>query len=88
MASLPAILAAVDGSTQSMDTVTYLSHFLSPARVKIDLLHVLAEMPEAFLDQADLEGAVSYEREIGCPLRWHQLTDPFPLVSAQLVGFR
>ena len=65
MAALPVILAAVDGSEQSMYCVTYLSRLLSPEHVRIELHHVLARLPESFLDQAEEQEADLYNKEIG-----------------------
>lgn len=65
MASTPVILAPVDGSPQSMHTVSYLSRFLSPTHVKIELMHVLADVPEPILDLGESDGsAASYGQEI------------------------
>lgn len=44
------ILIAVDGSEQSIDAVRYVSTFFIPEKTSVLLLHVLAEVPEAFLD--------------------------------------
>ncbi len=46
-------LIAVDGSESSMDAVRYVSGFLDPAKTKVTLIHILAELPEAFWDIGD-----------------------------------
>lgn len=64
MASVPVILVAVDGSEQSMHTITYLSHILSSKSVAIELFHVLTEAPESFFDQGEMEGTADFEAPI------------------------
>lgn len=64
MVSLPKILVAVDGSDQSMHTITYLSRILSPKDVDIELLHVLAGAPEPFFDESATAGSAAYETGI------------------------
>ena len=65
MATVPLILAAVDGSDQSLQTVTYLSRILSPAHVGVELFHVLSEAPETVFDLGELGGAAAFEAQIG-----------------------
>jgi nucleotide-binding universal stress UspA family protein len=65
MASVPVILAAVDGSDQCKNAIAYLSRVLSPKHVSIELFHVLAEMPESFFDLGENEAAFAYEAQIG-----------------------
>jgi nucleotide-binding universal stress UspA family protein len=65
MVTVPVILAAVDGSDQSMRTMVYLSRILSPRNVGIELFHVLAEVPESFFDFGEIDEAPTYESEIG-----------------------
>jgi len=46
-------LIAVDGSESSMDAVRYVSRFMDPARTRVTLIHILADLPEALLDVGD-----------------------------------
>ena len=64
MASLPTILVAVDGSDQSMHTISYLSRILSPNEVGLEFFHVRAEVPEAFFDEGETAATATYETEI------------------------
>jgi nucleotide-binding universal stress UspA family protein len=64
MESAAVILAAVDGSDQSMNTVAYLSRMLSPKNVAIELFHVSAEAPESFFDLGEIKETAGYEQEI------------------------
>jgi nucleotide-binding universal stress UspA family protein len=65
VATLPVILAAVDGSNQSANTIAYLSRILSPENVRIELFHVLTEAPESVFDQGETEEIAAYGEEIG-----------------------
>ncbi len=65
MATEPVILAAVDGSEQSMNTINYLSRILSPENIRIELFHVLTEAPETLFDQGETEQLAAYGEEIG-----------------------
>jgi nucleotide-binding universal stress UspA family protein len=47
------VLIAVDGSESSMDAVRYVSRFMYPARTRVTLIHILADLPEALLDIGD-----------------------------------
>lgn len=64
MATTPAILVAVDGSDQSRNTIDYLSRILSREHVAIDLLHVLAEVPEPVFDLGETEEIAAYDAQI------------------------
>lgn len=44
------ILVAVDGSKQSFDAVAYIGSLMLPSGCTITLLHILPDVPEAFLD--------------------------------------
>jgi len=44
------ILAAIDGSDQSLNAVRYIADFLPPEKTDVVLFHVSAEVPESFLD--------------------------------------
>lgn len=44
------ILAAIDGSDQAMDAVRYISKMFTAQNTQVVLIHVRAEVPEAFLD--------------------------------------
>lgn len=48
MATVPLILAPVDGSDQSINTIGYLGRALSLKNIAIELYHVQAEAPEFF----------------------------------------
>jgi nucleotide-binding universal stress UspA family protein len=65
MTTVPLILAAVDGSDQSLQTITYLSQILSPADVGVELFHVLSDAPEPLFDLGELEEAAAFEPQIG-----------------------
>jgi nucleotide-binding universal stress UspA family protein len=65
MATVPVILAPVDGSDQSMSTVDYLGKTLSEKRVAIELFHVLSEVPEPFFDLGETSEAAAFQSEIG-----------------------
>ena len=72
MAKKPVILVAVDGSDQSLKTVTYLAGMLSPRQIGIELFHVKTKVPEAVFDLGSPEDTidadtVEYEAEI---TRW------------------
>jgi nucleotide-binding universal stress UspA family protein len=47
------VLIAVDGSESSMDAVRYVSRFMDPAKTKVTLIHILADLPETLLDIGD-----------------------------------
>ena len=65
MATLSMILAPVDGSDQSMNTIAYLSRTLSSKNVAIELFHVLPEAPESFFDQGATHETAAFESQIG-----------------------
>jgi nucleotide-binding universal stress UspA family protein len=65
VATVPVILAPVDGSDQSMSTVAYLSRTLSSKNAIIELFHVLAEAPEPFFDQGATQETAAFESQIG-----------------------
>jgi nucleotide-binding universal stress UspA family protein len=65
VAAMPVILAPVDGSDQSMNTVAYLGRTLSSKNVAIELFHVLAEAPEPFFDLGETQETAALETEIG-----------------------
>jgi len=44
------ILVPVDGATQSLDTVKYVSKIMPAANTKVVLFHVLSKIPEHFRD--------------------------------------
>ena len=72
MAKKPVILVAVDGSDQSLKTVTYLAGMLSSRQIGIELFHVKTKVPEAVFDLGSPEDTidadtVEYEAEI---TRW------------------
>lgn len=64
MATVPLILAPVDGSDQSMNTIAYLGRTLSANNVAIELFHVLSEAPEPFFDLGETRETVSFQTEI------------------------
>jgi nucleotide-binding universal stress UspA family protein len=65
VANIPKILAPIDGSDRSMNTIAYLGKTLSARSVAIELFHVLPETPEPFLDLGELHESVDLETEIG-----------------------
>ena len=44
------ILAAIDGSEQSINAVRYISRIFPVDNTKVDLLHIRMDLPESFLD--------------------------------------
>ena len=56
------ILAAVDGSEQSLDAVRYLAEFASPENTEATAFHVLKGMPRNFRDLEHAAGFTGYDR--------------------------
>lgn len=67
MATAPVILAIVDGSDQSTNTVAYVGRTLSSKNVAIELFHVLAEAPEPLFDLGENRETAAFETQI---LKW------------------
>jgi nucleotide-binding universal stress UspA family protein len=65
VSTIPVILAPVDGSDQSMNTIAYLGRTLSSKNVVIELFHVLTDAPESFFDQGTTLEAAAFESQIG-----------------------
>ena len=65
MATVPVILAPVDGSEQSMNTIAYLGRTISSRNVAIILFHVMSETPEPFFDMGETQEATAFQTEIG-----------------------
>lgn len=61
MAEKRKILLAVDGSAQSLHAVRYAARTLSPAKTQITLMHVSADLPEAFMDVRNAPSADIFE---------------------------
>jgi nucleotide-binding universal stress UspA family protein len=64
VATIPVILAPIDGSEQSMNTIAYLGRTLSSKNVTIELFHVLAETPEPFFDLGETQETAAFETVI------------------------
>ena len=65
MATVPVILAPVDGSDQSMSTIAYLGRTLSEKDVAIEIFHVLSEAPEPFFDLDETCETAAFQSEVG-----------------------
>jgi nucleotide-binding universal stress UspA family protein len=65
VATVPVILAPVDGSDQSMSTIAYLGRTLSEKNVAIEIFHVLSEAPEPFFDLDETCETAAFQSEIG-----------------------
>ncbi|MFH1139169.1 MAG: universal stress protein [Pseudomonadota bacterium] len=68
------ILAAVDGSEQSLRAVSYLSEFLSPTRTEVTIFHVVKTMPQTFRDLEQSRGFPGRDRLVGA---WEEKQDAF-----------
>lgn len=64
MATIPVILAPVDGSEQSLNTIAYLGRALSSRSVAVELFHVMSETPEPFFDLGETEETTAFQTEI------------------------